>query len=140
MEDFANFLRAKTPSAYGIEGSGEAAYHAIKITTALRCHFYLPTAFHQIQAVNHFYRIGVAVFAVGGTKSREVVSADESFGGCTHGFKINWSISAGPNIALLQGVGSAKMVAVGVSLANGRVSGMESIGDFPSGKNFDCSR
>ena len=57
------------------------------------------------------------------------MSAGEAGGGFLHGLEMNRGIPAGPDVALLQRVCAAEMIAVDVALADRRMAGVKVVAD-----------
>lgn len=82
----------------------------------------------EVEAVDGFNGVGVAVFAVGGTKGRKVVSSDKVLRGVPHGGEVEGDIAACPEVALLEGVGASEVKMIAVAFAFGGMAGVKGFG------------
>lgn len=84
---------------------------------------------NEVESVDCFDGIGVAIFAMRGAVGREIVGAHESLCGVLHRREVKGDIAAGPKVALLKGVGTSEIKTVDVAFADSRVAGVKGSGD-----------
>ena len=128
VEDLADVVGAEASAAHGVECPRKTANHPVEVAAALGGHGEVAPFLNEIEAVDGFDGIGVAVLAVGCAEGGEIVGTDEKFGGFLHGGQVEGDIAAGPEVALLERVGAAQVEAVNVTFTDGGMAGVEGFG------------
>lgn len=126
-------MGAEASATDGVEGPGETTDHAVEVAAAFGGHGEVASFLKEVEAVNGFDGVGVAVFAMGCAKGGKVMGADQVLGGCLHGGEVEGDIAAGPKVALLEGVGAPEVEMVAVAFAFGGMAGVKGVGYFFSG-------
>lgn len=122
-----DLLRGEPPPPHRIEPAGEAPHHPVEIAAALGREGDGFAALPEVEPVDGFDRIRVAVLAVCGTEGGEVVLPEEDTGCGCHGSQIQRHIPAGPDIACFERVRPPQIETIAVALARCRVPRMEAL-------------